>query len=277
MSVADSRELSAAIAAVTAGLAVARARSGAALEVTAKEGVDVVTDADVAAEDAIVSVLAERCPEIAIVGEERGGEASGGAHWLIDPICGTRNYASQLPLYATNLALVVAGRVRVAAVGDGTNGRVYAAVSGERAFLASDPARPALRPASGSLVALDLAGKPPFRGDVAAVGRFFAQLVGDGRFEPRYLGSTLPFAKLACGDIAAALLLSNGDADPLHSAAGCALAEAAGAIVTDERGEPWRLGGSSLIGAATPELHQQMLELLERAGWAAASRSVELR
>jgi myo-inositol-1(or 4)-monophosphatase len=166
---------------------------------------------------------------------------------------------------STNLALVVDGRVRIAAVGDGTNGRVYAAISGERAFLASDPARPWLRVASGSVVALDLAGKPPYRGDLAAVGRLFARLVGDGRFHTRYLSTLLPFAKLACGDIAAALLISNGDADPLHSAAGCALAEAAGAIITDESGEPWRLGGSSLIGAATPELHATLLELIDNA------------
>jgi myo-inositol-1(or 4)-monophosphatase len=256
-------ELETAILAVSAGLEVARARATSALHVTAKDGVDVVTDADLAAEDAIRAVLEQRCPEIAIVGEERGGEASAGAaHWLIDPICGTRNYASQLPLYSTNLALVVAGKVRVAAVGDGTNGRVYAALSGKPAFLASDPARPLLRVAHGSVVALDLAGKPPFQGDLDAIGRLFAKLVGDGRFHPRYLSSTLPFAKLASGDIAAALLLSNGDADPLHSAAGCALAEAAGAIITDERGEPWRLGGSSLIGAATPELHRRLLALV---------------
>jgi myo-inositol-1(or 4)-monophosphatase len=261
----DSPELSAAIAAVTAGLAVARARFSSALEVSPKDGVDVVTDADVAVEDAIRAVLAEHCPSLAIVGEERGGEASGGAaHWLIDPICGTRNYASQLPLYSTNLALVVDGRVRIAAVGDGCTGRVYAAISGERAFVASDPARPALRVADGSVVALDLAGKPPYRGDVAAIGRLFASLISDGRYHVRFLSTLLPFTKLATGDFAAAMLISNGDADPLHSAAGCALAEAAGAIITDERGEPWRLGGASLIGAATPELHARLLTTLQQ-------------
>jgi myo-inositol-1(or 4)-monophosphatase len=262
---ADSPELAAAIAAVTAGLAVARAHFASSLRVTTKDGVDGVTEADVAAEDAIRALLVERCPGLAIVGEERGGDAGGGPHWLIDPICGTRNYASQLPLYSTNLALVVDGRVRIAAVGDGCTGRVYAAVSGERAFVASDPARPALRVADGSVVALDLAGKPPYRGDVAAIGRLFASLVSDGRYHVRFLGTLLPFTKLATGDFAAAMLISNGDADPLHSAAGCALAEAAGAIITDERGEPWQLGGASLIGAATPELHARLLTTIREA------------
>lgn len=260
----DARLLEAAVAAVTQALAVAHERAGARLHVTAKDGVDVVTDADVAAEDAARSVLAVRCPELAIIGEERGGSAdhAGAPYWLLDPICGTRNYASRFPVYSTNLALVQDGRVRLAAVGDGTTGQVYAAISGEPAYLASDPARPQLRTEASSVIALDLAGKPPFQGDVAAVGRLFARLVGDGRFHPRYLSTTLPFAKVACGDIAAALLLSTGDADPLHHAAGCALAEAAGAVVTDEAGKPWRLDGSSVVAAATPELHRQLLALV---------------
>ena len=257
------RELEVAIDAVTAGLAVARERFGVELSVTQKEGVDIVTDADVAAEDAIRSVLLARTPDIAIVGEERGGShVDSAAYWLIDPICGTRNYASRLPLYSTNLALIDRGRVRVAAVGDGVDGSVYAAIRGEHAFVASDSARPRLRTQLSSVVALDLAGKPPFLGDTAAIGRVFAGLVGDGRYQLRYLGSTLPFARLASGDFAAAMLIAHGETDPLHSAAGCALAESAGAIITDRFGRPWELGSSSLIGAATPELHQRLLALV---------------
>jgi len=86
----NGRELTAAIAAVSAGLRVARERIGA-VRVTTKTGVDVVTDADVAAEDAIRTVLTAHCPEIDIVGEERGGDARSASYWLIDPICGTRN------------------------------------------------------------------------------------------------------------------------------------------------------------------------------------------
>ena len=30
----------------------------------------------------------------------------GSPYWLVDPICGTRNFASGIPLYCVNLALV---------------------------------------------------------------------------------------------------------------------------------------------------------------------------
>jgi myo-inositol-1(or 4)-monophosphatase len=255
------RELEAAIAAVRAGLSRALQRTGAD-QITAKHGVDVVTAADVAAEDVMRLLLLERCPEIAIVGEERGGEANEDAYWLIDPICGTRNYASGMPLFCCNLALVQGGVVRVAAVGDGTNGEVYAAAEGGPAFHASRPGRPRLRVRDGSVVALDLAGKPPFAGSPRALGELWARLCCDGRFHVRLLSTTLPFAKVACGDFAAAMLLGNV-VDPVHIAAGAALAGSAGATVTDGAGEPWTLRSASFIAAASPALHATLMEAIQ--------------
>lgn len=262
------RELEAAIAAVRAGLLVARTRAEENTRVHAKTGVDIVTDADVAAEDAIRHALLQRCPEILLVGEERGGTPSvdGAPYWLIDPICGTRNYASQLGLYATNLALVADGKVQVAVVGDGVNGRIYAMQRGQAAFLVREPERPILRARAGTVLALDLAGKPPFSGSSQAVGRLIATMIADGGYHLRMLGTTLPFAKLASGDIAGLMMIAAGPADPLHTAAGCALAEAAGAIVTDGVGNPWTLDRASLVAAATPELHAFLLATLRASG-----------
>src|SRR4051794_17948198 len=100
-------ETTAALAAVRAGLDVALSRTGAE-HVQFKAGVDIVTGADIAAEQAIRRVLEQRCPGLPIVGEEGGGDVpeAGGAYFLVDPICGTRNYASHLALFCTNVALV---------------------------------------------------------------------------------------------------------------------------------------------------------------------------
>lgn len=260
MTAGTTRELEAAIEAVRDGLALARRGDGFD-QVTAKAGVDIVTAADVAVEDAMRAVLRARCPEIAIVGEERGGSAGAGAYWLIDPICGTRNFASQLGLYATNLALVEGAMPVLGVVGDGSTGRVYAARSGERAFSAG-AARSPLQARDGSVIALELAGKPPFDGPPEGLGRFIARLATDGRHYVRLLGSTLPLAKLACGDLAAVVLLGSGVHEPLHTVAGCVLAEAAGAIVTGAGGEPWTLETATLVAAATAELHATLLRHL---------------
>jgi fructose-1,6-bisphosphatase/inositol monophosphatase family enzyme len=50
--------------------------------------------------------------------------------------------------------------------------------------------------------------------------------------------------------------------DPLHLAAGAALAEAAGACVSDAQGNPWNLSSASCVAAATPALHADLLVLI---------------
>src|SRR5215469_10250557 len=100
--------------------ALSLARDGAATaRVSAKAGRDVVTSSDVAAEDLIRHILTQATPT-AVIGEERGGARphDGSAYWLVDPICGTRNYASGTSLWCVNLALVEAGAVTVAVAAD---------------------------------------------------------------------------------------------------------------------------------------------------------------
>ena len=118
-------ETRAALAAVDTALELMQRRAGAD-RITSKGGRDLVTATDVAVEDAIRARLLADFPEWTVVGEERGGEDQIGdrPYWLVDPICGTRNFASNIPLYAVNIALVQDGTLTVAAVGDDGTGRI---------------------------------------------------------------------------------------------------------------------------------------------------------
>jgi myo-inositol-1(or 4)-monophosphatase len=65
---------------------------------------DLVSDADLAAESAIRSILAERRPGDSILAEE-GGESEGGElRWVVDPLDGTINYLFGIPAYAVSIA-----------------------------------------------------------------------------------------------------------------------------------------------------------------------------
>lgn len=66
---------------------------------------DPVTEADVAAEDAIREVIARRRPEDSVIGEE-GEEQSGssGLRWVVDPLDGTVNYIYGNPLWCVSVA-----------------------------------------------------------------------------------------------------------------------------------------------------------------------------
>src|SRR5262249_7398947 len=109
---------------------------GGADQVTSKEGIDLVTATDLACEDAIRAELTCAFPAYPVIGEERGGSPPLGApYWLVDPICGTRPFASHVPLYCTNIALVEHDAVTVAAVGVGQTDEILYAERGVGAWM----------------------------------------------------------------------------------------------------------------------------------------------
>jgi histidinol-phosphatase len=87
-------------------------RAGAAdLRVDRKPDRSPVTDADLAVEDAIRTVLGDQRPADAVLGEERGGTSADAERcWLLDPIDGTKNFLRGVPVWATLIALVEQGR-----------------------------------------------------------------------------------------------------------------------------------------------------------------------
>ncbi len=66
---------------------------------------DVVSAADHAAEELIGSRLADQRPFDGVIGEE-GTERAGDRTWYVDPVDGTYNFLSGLPLWCSALAIV---------------------------------------------------------------------------------------------------------------------------------------------------------------------------
>ncbi|MEV4421547.1 inositol monophosphatase family protein [Patulibacter sp. NPDC049589] len=84
----------------------ARAGDLAALRIDTKStATDPVSEADVAAENAIRAVLARRVPDDGIVGEE-GDDVVGttGRRWIVDPLDGTVNYLYGNPQWCVSVA-----------------------------------------------------------------------------------------------------------------------------------------------------------------------------
>jgi myo-inositol-1(or 4)-monophosphatase len=95
-----------AVTAAEAGAAIVRAMFGTSLDRIEKAPMDFATAADIDAENAILEVLRTARPADAYQGEELGasGNDASDRTWLIDPLCGTLNYAAQTPLMAVNIA-----------------------------------------------------------------------------------------------------------------------------------------------------------------------------
>ncbi|WP_372455945.1 inositol monophosphatase family protein [Streptomyces buecherae] len=245
-----------AIAAARAGADVVRDLYGQRLTRIDKGGGDFATAADVAAEQAIVSVLRAARPDDAVLGEEGGQQGAPEAtrQWLVDPLCGTLNYAVGTALVAVNVAL----RGGPAAVADPFSGEVFH-TDGHTAWIRRDGADAPLAPTSATRL-VDVNLDPPFPGapgfravDLLADERFVA------RFRPRVVSTSLALTWVAAGK-RAAYVTDGGDlSESVHFAAGIALCRAAGCVVTGVDGEPvgrsgqaGRAGAAGQTGAAGP-------------------------
>jgi myo-inositol-1(or 4)-monophosphatase len=260
-------ETAAAVEATRAALDLAHSGHGAR-DIRFKGQRDLVTAADVAAEDEIRGILG-RLQSSTVVGEERGGvaPADGSPYWLVDPICGTANFASGIPLYCVNLALVESGQVTVAVAGDASTGEVYAAELGRGAWVlrAGSGQRLAVSGTSSIIVIQDGHSQGACR-DRAA--QCVAAAIRADRWDVRALGTTLPLIYLAAGRIAGYLEFF---APALHTAAGSLLATEAGATVTNIDGQPWTISSDSLIASAAPALHHELLGVAASRGRGAGS------
>ena len=245
-----------AIEAVKRALTIAQRGVGAG-EVTAKGGRDLVTVADVEVEDAVRSIVADAL-SFSVIGEERGGEVSadGSPYWLVDPICGTRNFASGIPLYCVNLALVERDEITVAVVGDPSAGGIDVAEQGRGAWRLKDSARHRLTTCDDSRTIVIEDGKSKgSRRERAA--RFTAAAIRADRWDFRSLGTTLASPYVAAGRIAAYVVFS---VSALHAGAGSLLITEAGGVVSDIDGRPWTTDSDSLLGSANSRLHEELLD-----------------
>lgn len=236
-----------------------RLAQAATLDVAAKEGRDIVTTADVAAEDSIRAALTA-AHGLPVVGEERGGDApgDGSPYWLVDPICGTRNYASGTPLWCVNLALVEDAAVSIAVVGDPSTGELLVAERGRGARALTDAGQQRLVTSAENRTVIVEEGKS--KGAVREhAARFMAEVVRVDRWDFRSLGTTLSLAYLAAGRISAYVVLYVSS--PLHAAAGTLLTTEAGGTVTDITGEPWTLTSTNVLAAADASVHAELLAL----------------
>lgn len=258
------RDFEAAIAVVDAGAAVVRRRFGTQLERIEKGADDFATDADLEAEEAMRSLLRRMLPGDTILGEERGLSGPDGAArmWLLDPLCGTLNYAARMPVASVNAALGIGGRIVAAAVADPFSGEIFW-TDGRSASVRREGRDSPLAPDAGSRL-VDLNLDPPF----PSAPRFRAALLPadpefGACFRVRVVSTSLALTWVATGQRSA--YVTDGDVrDSLHFAAGIAICEAAGCRVTDLRGRALARAGTGLIAAADSATHAVLVALVTK-------------
>jgi myo-inositol-1(or 4)-monophosphatase len=259
-----------AVAATRAGAAVVRDMYGSALARFEKSAGDFATAADLAAEKAILDVLRAARPGDAVTGEESGQTGADDARrrWLVDPLCGTLNYAVGNMLVGVNVALREGGDIAVAATGDPFSGEVFW-TDGDRACLRNGGGvDEELTPSAGSRL-VDVNLDPPFPNSPGfRASRLLDTPEFVEHFRPRVVSTSLAVAWVAAGRRAA--YVTDGHLrDSVHFAAGIALCESAGCVVTGIYGQPLHTGAGGLLVAADGQTHATLLAAIMDQGTAA--------
>jgi len=148
-----------------------RFRNLAPGSVQAKTGpLDLVTEADEAAERRITAGLRALFPGCAVVGEEAasadpgllGVLADADLAFVVDPVDGTYNFASGLPLFGTMIAAIARGEVIASVIHDPVGNDSALALRGEGAWIETAGDRRDLRVKAPVPVA-DMAGNLSWR------------------------------------------------------------------------------------------------------------------
>ncbi|MDJ0383712.1 inositol monophosphatase family protein [Streptomyces sp. G-G2] len=248
-----------AIAGARAGADVVRTMYGRRLSRIDKGAGDFATTADVEAEKAILGVIRAARPDDAVLGEEGGqrGAADAVRQWLVDPLCGTLNYAVGNMLVAVNVAL----RNGAAAVADPFSSEVFF-TDGETAWVRHDGVDERLAPTPATQL-VDVNLDPPFPSapGIRAVA-LLAHPEFVERFRPRVVSTTLALAWVAAGK-RAAYVTDGGDlSGSVHFAAGIAVCRASGCVVTGIDGAPLGRAGRGLVVAADAETHGLLMSMI---------------
>jgi myo-inositol-1(or 4)-monophosphatase len=96
---------------------------------------DFVSDADRAAEDAVIEVILKHYPDHAILAEESGVRGESDTVWIIDPLDGTTNFLHGFPQFCVSIGVQVKGRMEAAAVYDPMRQELFTAARGDGAML----------------------------------------------------------------------------------------------------------------------------------------------
>lgn len=216
---------------------------------------DCVTQADLDADRMIVSAIRKKYPAHGIISEESGEYYPDSEYvWIIDPIDGTRNFATHIPLFGIMVALAHKGNVILAAIDMPATGEFYFARAGKGAYL------------NGKRI--HCTKTDTFSRSVGYVGsslrqrtrKFLHTLVTSSATKQTLIGSFACCANqcyVAAGRADWAVSLSGKvwDFAPVSL-----LLREAGCTVTDIRGKPWTLNAPEIV-TANATLHKQLLKL----------------
>jgi myo-inositol-1(or 4)-monophosphatase len=228
-------------------------------------GYNLVSEADLEAERAIVAVIRESFPGHAVLGEELHGSDGVSAAvlasdhlWIVDPIDGTNNFVHGIPHFGVSVAYYHQGEPACGVMGNPVRDEWFTATRGAGAFL------------NGERVSVS--ANPRLEQGLVGFGYYYDRgVMMEATFDVvrdllhrdihgvRRMGAaTMDFAYVGLGSFAAYF---EYELAPWDFAAGRLFVEEAGGKVTTARGEPLPLARTSVL-ASNGLVHEEILAIV---------------
>ncbi len=257
-----SQELKIAIEIATKAGELLRERFGKSDIVRIKDDQSMVSDSDFISHDFIMESLTRSFPTYTILSEESPNALhtpiSKNPTWIVDPLDGTSNFLSSIPLFGVALALVADKKTQIGVIYDPIHHEMFAAEKGQGTMLNGSPVFVSKKQVpQGAMLFAGRGYKNKHR--VAHAG-IISILEQQTTYFRRLGSASIMLAYVASGRADAVILTGN---DPWDMIAGSLLVTEAGGLVSDYCGNPWSIASENLA-ATNAVMHEKLIEITKK-------------
>lgn len=223
---------------------------------------EMVSFVDVESEKMLMEGLMPLVSGAGFYGEESGKTGGQELVWIVDPLDGTTNFLSGLDHFSVSIALVENGQAIFGVIYKPFSGEMYEAEKGKGVHYNGE--LKAISMINDSSEAIFMTGFP-YRSPERAEGFFktASEVLVLGRGIRRSGSAALDVAQLSLGWLQG---FWETDLQPYDIAAGMLMMREHGIIVTNENGDDYDMFLDTLMVAAQPEVHADLLDCV-RSGY----------
>jgi len=220
---------------------------------------DVVTEADLISNKILIDSIKRKYPDHGIVTEETNDYQRDKEYvWIIDPLDGTRNFATGMPLFGVIVGLAQNSEMKMGAIYLPYQDMLVFAEKSKGAYLNNQKIN--------CSQTKEMAHSYGFSGaSLMGLNRTYLEKINNfAKKDPVWVNT---LGSLAVG----AVYLASGKRDWYCSGGGSVwdyagpslILSEAGCIVSDISGSPWKIGGGKGMIAANKYLHPKLMEIIQ--------------
>jgi myo-inositol-1(or 4)-monophosphatase len=234
-----------------------RGNIGSDLNVEFKGRINPVTRVDKYSQDMIASAIAKEFPMHSIIAEEGLSKETGDEYaWYIDPLDGTVNYLHGIPVFCVSIGLYRKGEPFIGVCYNPMSDELFYSRKGQGAFMNGERIR--VSTTARLIDALMVTGFPYAKDRHEETLSRFSRLLGEVQGIRRLGSAALDLCYVARGAFDGFWEVG---LSPWDIAAGVAIVQEAGGVVSGFGDTPFSLDCGSILSANTV-LHKELLRLM---------------